>query len=100
MISDELLAAAKNYLDITYKDEAVDQKLQGILLRGIAYLENRVGMKLPFEQETQARALLFDYAMYVRAGALAEFEQAYRAELTALRLICIGGQADENAANI
>ena len=104
-VTEELLNAAKNYLDITYTDTEVDQKLRGILSRGMRYIEKRAGTTLDFETEgNDERALLFDYAMYVRSGALSEFERNYLHELTALRLMSIGkaGESDgtEEAADI
>lgn len=85
---DELLKEARSYLDITWEDPAGDAKLSGILERGKSYLDRIAGCKLDYTVESQARALLLDYARYVRSHALNEFAGNYQHELIAL-------QADE-----
>ncbi len=94
MVSEEMLADARNYLDITYEDEDGDKKLKGILERGMAYLDNAAGEKQQYEVEGMPRALLFDYCRYARNNALELFEQNFRAELISLR---IGVQTDAYA---
>ena len=89
-----LLDAAKNYLDITWADADGDVKLSGILARGIAYLNRSAGAELDYSVEGQARALLLDYARYVRSGALDEFMRNYLHELIALQMEQGGVEAD------
>lgn len=81
-----VLEAARNYLDITWEDPEGDQKLTGILSRGMAYLDRISGMDLDYTQEEKPRELLFDYARYARANALDEFQGNYLHELLALRV--------------
>ena len=81
-----LLDAAKNYLDITWTDADTDTKLTGILTRGMAYLENIAGDELDYAIEEKPRELLFEYARYVRAGALNEFMKNYLHELKDLQI--------------
>jgi len=81
-----LLDAAKNELDISWSDEATEKKLTGILERGIAYLDRHAGAAKDYTVEGDARALLFDYARYARAGALDEFEKNYLHELLSLQI--------------
>ncbi len=85
-LSEGLLDSAKNYLDMTWADEAADQKLSGILERGLAYLEHTAGGPLDYGEGTAARALLFDYARYVRAGALQDFAGDFQGELLSLHI--------------
>lgn len=82
----ELLEAAKNYLDITWTDAAGDVKLAGILERGMAYLDRVAGAAQDYEAESHARALLLDYARYVRSGALDEYMRNYLPELMTLQM--------------
>ncbi len=89
-----LLDAAKNYLDITWEDAAGEAKLSGILERGIAYLNRTAGAEQDYTVEGQARALLLDYARYVRSGALDEFMRNYLHELIALQIGQGGAEAD------
>ena len=85
-LSNGLLEAAKNYLDMTWADDAGDEKLSGILTRGMSYLDHTAGETLDYEEGTAARALLFDYARYVRAGALQDFAVDFQSELLALHI--------------
>ena len=81
-----LLDALKNYLDITWDDAALDEKLSGILVRGKAYLNNAAGEELDYDAEDKPRELLFDYVRYARSGALNEFMPNYLHELTTLQI--------------
>lgn len=86
MLPNGLLNAAKNYLDITWQDADTDTKLTGILERGIAYLNRIAGVEQDYTVEGDAKALLFDYARYVRSNALDEFLTNYLSELLALQM--------------
>lgn len=86
---EELLAAVKNYLNITWEDELTDQKLQGMIERGKSYLNHISGGSFSFAEENEARALLFDYCRYVWSNALEEFEQNFKPHLLALRIAAV-----------
>ena len=83
-VSAALLAAAKNYLDITWTDADGDTKLTGILSRGQRYLDNAAGLPLDYEAEDKPRELLLEYARYVRNNSLQYFRQDFMSELYAL----------------
>lgn len=83
-VSAALLAAAKNYLDITWTDADGDVKLTGILSRGQRYLNSVAGLPLDYEAEDKPRELLLEYARYVRNNALQYFRQDFMSELYAL----------------
>lgn len=85
-ITGTLLADARNYLDITWDDPDGDRKLSGILERGMRYLDRAAGRELDYMAEDAPRALLFDYARYVRADALEEFQDNYLHELIGLQM--------------
>ncbi|MEG2383656.1 MAG: hypothetical protein RSB39_08720 [Oscillospiraceae bacterium] len=85
-LSAALLSSAKNYLDMTWTDAAGDEKLSGILSRGMKYLDGVAGAKLDYDTETNARALLLDYARYVRANALQDFVNDFLTELNGLHI--------------
>ncbi len=89
---DELLKEAKLYLDITWDDDDTDKKLKGQISRGIALISAKTGVSA--EPETyqitgnlRAQALLFNYLLYDRAGALDQFMKAYASEILALKLL-------------
>lgn len=80
-----LLEDMKNYLDITWDDDMGEQKLVGIIRRGMAAITGKIG-KCDFFEETQERALLFDYVMYARAGELPQFWENYKSEIISLQI--------------
>ncbi len=99
MTNAELLALSRlylpyvrNYLDITWADPEGDEKLVGIIARGILYIERLAGDGMiamdddGLPVEGKPVELLYDYCRYVRSNALNEFESNYLAELNALQL--------------
>lgn len=84
-LPDGLLAAVRNYLDITWTDADGDEKLTGIISRGMAYIDKAAGTACNYENEDKPRELLFDYCRYVRSGALDEFSTNYLSELLDLQ---------------
>lgn len=85
MTDEDLLENLKNYLDITWKDSLGDKKLLGIMQRGMSAIEGKIG-KCNFYEETQERALLFDYVMYARAGEIDTFWRNYISEIISLQV--------------
>jgi hypothetical protein len=86
-LPDGLLAAVKNYLDITWElDETGERKLSGIISRGMAYLNSVAGVELDYTVEDKPRELLFDYCRYVRSNALEEFQNNFLHELLTLQM--------------
>ncbi len=81
----KLLSDIKNYLDITWDDTLGDQKYMGMVQRGMAAIEGRIG-ECNFYEETQERALLFDYVMYARAGEIPQFWTNYKEEILSLQI--------------
>lgn len=80
-----LLDSVKNYLDITWQDNQIDQKLTGIIERGMKYLNKAAGAELDYTVEDKPKELLFDYCRYVRSNALAEFQNNYLPEILSLQ---------------
>ena len=81
-----LLAAVKNYLDITWTDTDLDTKLAGIIARGMKYLNGVAGAELDYTVEDKPRELLLDYCRYVRSNALDEYMTNYLPELLTLQM--------------
>lgn len=86
MLPEGLLEAVRNYLDITWIDDAGDIKLSGILSRGIKYIDSLAGAAMDYAAEDKPRELLFDYCRYVRSNALDEFMTNYIHELLSLQI--------------
>lgn len=93
-MTETLLDAVKNYLDITYQDEKTDKKVAGIIDRGKKYLNDIAEKELDYDEENTPRQLLFDYCRYARNNVLELFEENFKQQLIALR---IGGQTDDYA---
>jgi hypothetical protein len=81
-----LLEAVRSYLDITWVDAAGDEKLSGIIARGMKYINKAAGAELDYTIEDKPRELLMDYCRYVRSNALADFQNNYLAELLSLQI--------------
>ena len=81
-----LLASVRNYLDITWTDAAGDQKLIGIIGRGIAYVDRIAGREQDYIAPGLAQTLLFNYCRYERANAIEDFAANYQLELISLQL--------------
>ena len=80
-----LLADVKNYLNITWDDDATDNKISGIILSGQTYLDSKHGDSADYLQAGLARTLLFEYARYMRDGALDVFENNYASMILAFQ---------------
>lgn len=90
ILPDGLLDEAKNYLDITWEDEAEDSKLAGQLRRGIDFIRAKTGVSpSAFAGDAvdgRAQELLFNYVLYDRAGAVDQFKRNYRPDIVGLRI--------------
>lgn len=84
-IAPDLLADVKNYIDITWSDDATDSKIRGIIASGMVFLEKKAGEELDFLSDGLPRTLLMEYARYARDGALDVFENNYLSMLLAMR---------------
>lgn len=84
-LSPGLLDVAKNYLDITWDDTGTDQKLVGILERGMSRINSTSGEELDYSASDRPQELLFEYARYARSNALDEWEDAFLPEILFLR---------------
>ena len=86
MISEELMQELINYLDITWElTSNEEKKLYGIANRGASTLSGKIG-ECDFENDTPEKALLFNYVMYERSGALDEFWKNYQPDIIALQM--------------
>lgn len=81
----QLLEDVKNYLNITWDDEATDRKVRGLIAAGAAYLDLKRGAPADYEADGLPRSLLMDYVRYGRDEALDVFEANYRPLLLSMR---------------
>lgn len=81
-----LLEELKNYLDVTWTDDATDNKLSGILKRAGIILSEYAGETLTFDDtQEHEKQLLFDCCRYIYNNALEDFKTNFAAEITMLR---------------
>lgn len=80
-----LLADVKNYLNITWDDEATDAKASGLIASGMAYLDLKYGAQADYTADGMPRTLLMEYVRYARDSALDVFENNYQAMILGMR---------------
>ena len=80
-----LLADVKNYVNITWDDEATDAKVSGLIASGMAYLDGKLGEAGDYTADGMPRTLLMEYVRYARDSALDVFEGNYLALLLDMR---------------
>lgn len=80
-----LLESVRNYLDITWPDPALDQKLTEYITGGTHYLDDKAGAALDYLAPGPGRTLLLEYVRYARDGAMDVFENNYRHLLLAMQ---------------
>ncbi len=85
-VSEELLKAAKDYLCISWDSETGNENLRGLLSRGMAYLDQAVGVELDYKIEDIQRQLLFDFCRYGRSDAFEEFKVNFLSEILSLQI--------------
>lgn len=85
MDSAALLEDVKNYLDITWQDDATDKKIAGFIASGTAYLNDKAGAEMDYAADGYGRALLMEYVRYARDGAMDVFENNYRHLILAMQ---------------
>nr|DAQ30136.1 MAG TPA: Head Tail Connector Protein [Caudoviricetes sp.] len=93
-LPDGLLSDVKNYLNITWDDEATDQKISGLIASGMIYLNLKYGGEADYTKDGMPRTLLMEYVRYARDSALDVFENNYQAMLLGMqneRLVSVYG---------
>ncbi len=72
-----LLADVKAYLNITWDDEATDNRVRGLIASASVYLDGKAGRMMDYTADGAARTLMMDYVRYARDEALDVFENNY-----------------------
>ena len=76
-LPDGLLSDVKNWLDITWDDEATDAKMSGLIASGMVYLDGKLGEAGNYTGDGLPRTLLLEYCRYGRDSALDVFENTF-----------------------
>ena len=80
-----LLSDVKNYLNITWGDEATDAKVSGLIASGMVYLNLKYGEEADYTADGMPRTLLMEYVRYASDSALDVFENNYQALLLGMQ---------------
>ena len=80
-----LLADIKNYLNITWDDDATDAKVSGLIAAGMVYLNAKYGEEADYTADGMPRTLLMEYVRYARDSALDVFENNFQALLLGMQ---------------
>ncbi len=84
-IPPELLADVKNYLNITWDDDATDAKVSGLIASAMVYLDDKLGAAADYTQDGYPRTLLMEYVRYAMDSALDVFENNYLSQILAMQ---------------
>ena len=77
-VDPKLLEAIKADQGVTWSDAMTDSRFHTHITTGMAYLDEQLGEAGDYSAPGDARALLFEYVRYARAGALDVFEHNFR----------------------
>lgn len=92
------LETVKNYLDVTWQDEATDQKYADILSRAESVVRKYLGGEVDFTDETTVESqMLLDCCRYIRDHALEDFEPNFGGQLSALRMERMVNAVEQNS---
>lgn len=82
-----MLNELKNYLNISWQDELIDNKLTQLVNESKAVLNHLMGVDLDYEQDQEAKELLFNRVRYAYNNALDEFEKNFAQVILRKQLI-------------
>lgn len=84
-VPEELLADVKNQLNITWNDDATDNKIRGLIAAASIYLDGKGGAVLDYGADGLPRTLMMEYVRYARDEALDVFENNYTSLILAMQ---------------
>lgn len=82
-----MLDELKNYLNISWQDELIDKKLTQLVNESKTVLNHLMGIDLDYEQDQEAKELLFNRVRYAYNNALDEFEKNFAQVILRKQLI-------------
>ena len=84
-ISPDLLLDVESSCDVTWRDDATDNKFRSIIAGGMVYINDKLGEEANYEADGYPRTLLMEYCRYARDGALDVFENNYQSMILAMQ---------------
>lgn len=77
-IPPQLLRDVENYCNVTWQDDATDDKFKNMIAAVAAYLKDKIRGPVDFEADGMPRTLLFDGVRYMRDSAFEVFESNFQ----------------------
>lgn len=84
-VSAALLSAVKLWCNITWSDEATDDKVSDLIASGEAYIDGKLGAAGDYDSPGEPLTLLKEYVRYGLSDALDVFEANYLNRLLAMQ---------------
>lgn len=84
-LPDGLLNDIKLHIDITWRDDATDSKVRGIIADGMIYLNKKLGENTDYTVDGLPRTMLKEYCRYARDNALDVFENNYLSQILSMQ---------------
>ena len=78
-ISTQLLRDVENYCNVTWQDDATDDKFKNMIAAVAAYLEEKIRGPVYYEADGMPRTLLLEGVRYMRDSAFDVFESNFQA---------------------
>lgn len=85
VVSSTILQDVLNFCDVTWTDQALENKYSAMILSGIAYIDKKLGIPADYEKPGEPRTILFEYVRYMRDGALDVFENNYLSRIIGMQ---------------
>lgn len=76
-ISPQLLRDVENYCNVTWQDDATDEKYKNMIAAVAAYLEEKIRGPVDYEADGMPRTLLLEGVRYMRDSAFEVFESNF-----------------------
>ena len=81
-----MLEEIKNYLNITWEDEDIDNKLKSLIEQSKQSIKNLMGADIDFTKKLEMKELLFKRVRYAYNNAIEYFESNFAHEILRLQL--------------
>lgn len=100
MLPNGLLDIVKNYMNLSWLDDATNNKLTIIIQNGIADLDGKSGEKNNYVVSGRAQSLLLIRTMYEWSNALDDFYTNYKKEIVAfINMAKVNAYVNEQTSN-
>lgn len=100
MLPNGLLDIVKNYMNLSWLDDATNNKLTIIIQNGIDDLDGKSGEKNDYTVSGRAQSLLLIRTMYEWSNALDDFYTNYKKEIVAfINMAKVNAYVNEQTSN-